>query len=211
MLRWRRRGQVRGQRARAEAWVGTCRQIGLTGTRLALVCCMVERWMDIDWSAIPGPPEYRPDRVVRAFQALLHPTAEDWSDAGTMMRFAVGNDHGGTIYPAAVEATRAMLDIIAAYPGQPRAVALCVLLDWWSSFDPEPGYERYHTAEGDHVDLVSAMRDTILSGQEVLQHAVADTRDLKSGPLARQLWTCAQAGWGYWVEDDGTLHHRFDD
>jgi hypothetical protein len=109
------------------------------------------------WPAIPGPPEYRPDHVVRAFQALLHPAAEDWSDAGTMMRFAVGNDCGGSIYPAAVEATRVMLDLIAAYPGEPRTVALYVLLDWWAGFDPEPGYEQYDTAETGRVDLMSAM------------------------------------------------------
>src|SRR2546423_14772067 len=128
-----------------------------------------------------------------------------------MMRFAVGNDHGGTIYPAAVEATRAMLDIIAARPGRPRGTALGVLLDWWSGFDPEPGYEQYRTADGERVDLISAMRDTILQGREVLQQAGADTRDPNGGRLATQLWTCVQAGWGYAVEDDGTLHHRFDD
>src|SRR5262249_25940266 len=135
----------------------------------------------------------------------------DRPDAAEMMRFAVGNDHGGTIYPAAVEATRAMLDIIAAYPGEPRTVALCVLLDWWTGFDPDPEYEQYHTAEGERVDLISAMRNTILGGRQVLQQAATDTRDPKSGRLAAELWTCAQAGWGYAVEDDGTLHHRFDD
>jgi hypothetical protein len=55
------------------------------------------------------------------------------------------------------------------------------------------------------------MRDTVRGGREVLQQAVADPRDLKSGRLAAEFWTCAQAGWGYTVDDDGTLRHRFDD
>jgi hypothetical protein len=104
-----------------------------------------------------------------------------------------------------------MLELIAAYPGKPRTVALCVLLDWWSGFDPELGYEQYDAAGTGRVDLISAMRDTVLNGREVLQQAATDTRDPKSARLATQLWTCAQAGWGYAVEDDGSLHYRFDD
>lgn len=196
---------------RAGSCAGLAGKSGPVETVPAVSCGMAEGWMDIDWAAIPGPPEYHPDHVVRAFQALLHPTAEDWSDAGTMMRFAVGNDCGGSIYPAAVEATRAMLDLIAAYPGEPRTVALCVLLDWWAGFDPEPGYEQYDTAEAGRVDLISAMRDTVLNRREVLQQAATDPRDPRGARLAAQLWTCAQAGWGYAVEDDGSLHHRFDD
>lgn len=180
-------------------------------SRLALRYGVVERWMAVDWSAIPGPPEYRPDQVMRAFRALLNPSAEDWSDAGHMMRVAVGSDCGGTIYPAAVEATLAMLEIIAGYPGRPRAVALGVLLDWWAGFDPHPGYEQYRTAGGQRVDLIAAMRDTVLSGRDVLHHAGADANDLTSGRLATQLWACVEAGWGYAVEDDGSLHYRFDD
>jgi hypothetical protein len=166
---------------------------------------VVERWMEVDWSAIPGPPEYRPERVVLAFRALLNSSAEDGSDAGAMMRCAVGSDCGGTIYPAAVEATRAMLDIIAEYPGRPRVGALCILLDWWSGFEPEPGYEQYRTAGGERVDLIVAMRETVLRGRDVLQQASADTGGL-GGRLAAELWTSAEAGWGYVVEDDGTVH-----
>jgi hypothetical protein len=67
-------------------------------------------------------------------------------------------------------------------------VALCVLLDWWAGFDPEPGYEQYDTAETGRVDLISAMRDTVLNGREVLQQAATDTRDPRSTRLAAQLW-----------------------
>jgi hypothetical protein len=57
-----------------------------------------------------------------------------------------------------VAATVAMLDIIKVHPGRPRRTALGTLLDWWASFDPEPGYEEHLDAACQRVDVVAAMR-----------------------------------------------------
>jgi hypothetical protein len=169
---------------------------------------VVERWQEIDWSAIPGPPEYRPDTVATAFRALLAPHPDDRADPATMMRFAVGNDHGGTIYPAAVAATAAMLDIIEVHPGQPRRAALGILLDWWASFDPEPDYEEYLDAAGERVDVVAAIRRAVLGATHVLEHTQEDQRDAVAGRLAAELLACARSGWGVWIEQDGSICHR---
>ena len=171
---------------------------------------VVERWQDIVWSVIPGPPEYRPDRVATAFQALLVPHGDDWADAATMMRCAVGNDHGGTIYPAAVAATEAMLDIIEAHPGRPRRTALGVLLDWWASFDPEPGYEEYLDTTGQRVDVLAAMQRTVLDASQALEQVSADRNDTVSDGLAAELLTCARSGWGVWIGPDGSVCRRTD-
>jgi hypothetical protein len=146
--------------------------------------------------------------VATAFRALLAPRANDWADAATMMRFAVGNDHGGTIYPAAVAATAAMLDIIKVHPDRPRHTALGVLLDWWASFDPEPDYEEYLDAAGERVDVVASMRHTVLGAAHVLERVATDRRDAVGGGLAAELLTCARSGWGVWIEPDGSICHR---
>jgi hypothetical protein len=54
---------------------------------------------------------------------MLSPKATDWADPATMMRFAAGNDHAGTIYPAGVAATAAMLELIDLHPGDTRRTA----------------------------------------------------------------------------------------
>ncbi|NUW43889.1 hypothetical protein [Nonomuraea rhodomycinica] len=41
-------------------------------------------------------------------------------DEGYGIRSAVGNDHAGTLYPAAVAATDVLLAVIADHPGLPR-------------------------------------------------------------------------------------------
>lgn len=171
---------------------------------------VVKRWQEIDWSAIPGPPEYRPDTVATAFRALLAPHTDDRADPATMMRFAVGNDHRGTIYPAAVAATAAMLDIIKVRPDRPRHTALGILLDWWASFDPEPGYEEYLDAAGERVDVVAAIRRTVLGATHMLEQVQKDQRDAVGGRLAAELLTCARSGWAIWIEQDGSICHRTD-
>lgn len=54
------------------------------------------------------------------------------------------------------------------------------------------------------------MTEAVLRRREVLEHAVADSRDVDSGRLAGRLLACARAGWGYAVDAGGTLRHRFD-
>jgi hypothetical protein len=168
---------------------------------------MVDHGQGIDWALIPGPPEYRPNEVAVALRAVLAPQASDWTDAATMMRFAAGNDHRGTIYPAAARATEVLLEIAATEPGQACRTALAVLLDWWC-FDPEPGYEHYIDATGEQVDLVDAIQRAVLATTVQLQQMAADPRDPVSARMAAELMACAHHGWGTWIGPDGTIHHR---
>lgn len=154
-----------------------------------------EPFETVDWSTIPGPPDYRPDNVLAALRSMLSPNAAGWAHPATMMRFAAGNDHGGTIYPAAVAATTAMLEITDRHPGPPRQAALDVLLDWWV-FDPEPGYDEYVDNNGNAVNMVQAIQNTVLAASPVLQRVAADPRDPVAARGARDLLLCARHGWG---------------
>ncbi len=168
-----------------------------------------EPWEAVSWSAIPGPPEYRPEAVLAALRAMLSPMSTDWADSATMMRFAAGNDHGGTIYPAGVAATAAMLEVIDMHPGDARRTALAVLLDWWV-FDPEPGCEEFLGENKEPVNLVLGIQDTVLAASSMLERVASDPHDPVAGPLGAELMLCARHGWGSFVQD-GTIQHRWDD
>jgi hypothetical protein len=167
-----------------------------------------EPWEAVAWSAIPGPPEYRPERVLVALRAMVSPKTTAADDPATMMRFAAGNDHGGTIYPAGVAATAAMVEIVDLHPDS-RRTALAVLLDWWV-FDPEPGYEEYLDGNNEPVNLVLAIQDTVLAASSTLERVASDAQDPASGRLAAELLLCARHGWGSFIQD-GTVQHRSDD
>jgi hypothetical protein len=107
-----------------------------------------------------------------------------------MMRFAAGNDHGGTIYSAGVAAAAAMLELIDMHAGDPRCRALAVLLDWWL-FDPEPGYEQYRDGNDNRVDLVGAIQDTVLTASSMLERVATDPLDPVGGRMAAELLLCA--------------------
>jgi hypothetical protein len=140
---------------------------------------------------------------------MLSPRVTDRADPATMMRSAAGNDHGGTIYPAGVAATAAMLEVIDMHPGDARRAALAVLLDWWV-FDPEPGCEEYLGGNSKPVSLVSAIQDMVLAASPMLERVASDANDPASGRLAAELVLCARHGWGSFVQD-GTVHHRRED
>jgi hypothetical protein len=146
----------------------------------------------VDWAAIPGPRWYQPETVADAFAALLRSTRNDL-DQGHSIRSAVGNDHAGTLYPAAVAGTDVLLEIITEHPGSPRQTALCVLLDWWGCFQPEPGFESYTDHEGEMVDVITAIVERV--GQAVGTLQVIAEQDSNAHGLIRKLIRAQSQGW----------------
>jgi hypothetical protein len=97
-----------------------------------------------DWMQIPGPPGYVPARAQAAAEALTRAASPaQASQAVADLRFAVSNDHSGSLYPASVPAGSLFLQAIGTMPGGPRDEALGALLDWWGTFRPESGFETY--------------------------------------------------------------------
>jgi hypothetical protein len=146
----------------------------------------------IDWAALPGPRWYRPEAVAEAFANLLTTTPNDL-DQGGGIRSAVGNDHAGTLYPAAVTGTDVLLEIIANHPGPPRNTALGVLLDWWGCFQPEPGFESYTDQKGETIYVIAAIVGRVRQAVGLLQ--VIAEQDSNARGLIRELIRAQSQGW----------------
>jgi hypothetical protein len=144
------------------------------------------------WASVPGPKYYDPQKARDAFAYLAEPGCNPrW--AASSIRAAVGNDHAGTLYPAAVAATSRLLEVIQAGPGRPREAALHVLLDWWGMFQPEPGYEKFTEPSGRTVELLPAVIKVGRTARALLTGIVAD--DPSARKLARELIKRIDAGW----------------
>ncbi|MFI9556181.1 hypothetical protein [Nonomuraea endophytica] len=146
----------------------------------------------MDWAAIPGPKWYQPETVAEAFAALQRST-HDGPDQGARIRSTVGNDHAGTLYPAAVAGTDVLLEIITDCPGPPRQAALCVLLYWWGCFQPEPGYESYTDQQGETIEVIPAIVERV--GQAVGTLQLIAEQDSNARALIRELITAQNQGW----------------
>lgn len=146
----------------------------------------------VNWAAIPGPRWYRPEAVPEAIANLLRTTRNDL-DQGGGIRSAVGSDHAGTLYPAAVAGTDVLLEIIAKHPGPPRNAALGVLLDWWGTFQPEPGFESYIDQKGERIYVIAAIVERVRQAVDPLR-AIAE-QDSNARGLIRELIRAQGQGW----------------
>ncbi|MEV4399582.1 hypothetical protein [Nonomuraea sp. NPDC049607] len=146
----------------------------------------------MEWAAIPGPQWYQPETVSEAFTSLIK-TARGGDDPGHAIRSAIGNDHAGTLYPAAVIGTDVLLDIIVRYPGPPRKIALAVLLDWWGCFQPEPGFESYTDQGGQTVHVIPAIVQRVRLAVGTLQ--VIAEQDAGARRLIQELIAVQHQGW----------------
>ncbi|GGK61963.1 hypothetical protein Ppa06_60860 [Planomonospora parontospora subsp. parontospora] len=128
----------------------------------------------MDWDRIPGPAWYLPKDARAAMEALVR-SADDGQAARALadLRYAVTNDHAGTLYPAAVPATSVLLEAIGERPGPPRQEALNALLDWWGCFHPEPGFGTYVDPSAGSVGLIEGIMRCVRDATDML-HRVAD-------------------------------------
>jgi hypothetical protein len=90
----------------------------------------------VDWAAYaipPSPLEYIAERVRRAFRRLW--AVSSWAAASTAyddMLLAVGNNHAGCLYPAAVPAAPLLARIVRERSGWSRCAAMEILIEFLS-------------------------------------------------------------------------------
>jgi hypothetical protein len=129
----------------------------------------------VDWARIPGPPCYKPQDAQAAVESLARAVSTGQAARAVAdLRYAVSNDHGGLLYPAAVPATRVFLEVIRERPGSPRQEALNALSDWWGCFAPEPGFESYHDLMTGPVDVVAAIMGHVRDAADLLRGVAVD-------------------------------------
>lgn len=171
---------------------------------------MAEPGADVDWAAFPWPEpgDDNPAQIRSALRAVVEPHRKDWADPATMVRFAVGNDHRGTVYPAAVAMTGQLLMIIENHRRGPRWWALAVLESWFGGYEPETGFESYADASGARIAVIPELERRIRAADGMLTRVAADESDPDSAALARALLAVFPLGWGHTLGDDGRPESR---
>ncbi|RSN19900.1 hypothetical protein DL990_40755 [Amycolatopsis sp. WAC 01416] len=156
----------------------------------------MDGWTTVDWFAVPGPTWYRPEAAAGAVRDLAASVSADGAALAVgRLVDAVGNDHRGTLYPAAVPAVSVLLRVIRDLPGKPRIEALGVLLDWWGCFAPEPGYASTQDDDGLPVEVTEAAERQIRTSADVLRTVAGDWSDgSPARKMAKDLLALLDAG-----------------
>ena len=114
-----------------------------------------------DWSKFTGPQHYEPDKVDGALAALESASSREQAQAAyDRVLFAIGNNHGGTLYPAAAAAAPEILKLAIDGTGWHRWGAFEVLVEL-TVFDAEPGFEEFIAPGGGRINLKCAVRDLL--------------------------------------------------
>jgi hypothetical protein len=147
------------------------------------------------WARIPGPPGYEPARAREAAEALTRAASPGQAtQAVADLRFAVSNDHRGSLYPAAVPAVSLFLQVIDTMPGGPREEALGALLDWWGTFRPEPGFETYDDPAHGTAEITDGIMRQVREAVPVLRR-VAEEQFKEHRRAVMNILRCLDAGW----------------
>src|SRR5690349_278960 len=97
----------------------------------------------------PAPPPWSSsDEVEAAFRALASASRKTDQAAYHRVLFAIGNNHAGTYWPAALSLIPRLEGILCDGTEIARKRALDILIDLIASFAPEPGFEIVETPDG---------------------------------------------------------------
>lgn len=151
----------------------------------------------VDWSRIVGSRWYHPEVAQAAVDALrVSPSSERATSAVAHLRYAVSNDHAGTLYPAAVPATAVFLEVIADHSGPARMEALGALLDWWGCFVADPGFETYDDPECGVVNVCEGIAERVRAAAGMLRRVAEDPSDGgHHHPAVKELLKNLDDGW----------------
>lgn len=136
----------------------------------------------VDWAAYAMPPSaqwYRHDRVPAAFELLATAsTQKEGREAYNSTLFAIGNDHAGCLYPAAVPAVPFIVRVACEYEGWQRWAALeilieCLVFEVDREQFTDPGGSVIHTRDA----IVAAIRERRADLDQM-------TRPGDTGPIA---------------------------
>lgn len=124
----------------------------------------------VEWAAYAMPPSplgYRPEPVTAVFRRLL--AASSWAEASAAygeMLFAVGNNHAGCLYPAAVPAAPLLARIVRERSGWTQWAAMEILIEFLS-FDVDR--EEFTDPAGALVRVKEAVLEAVLEIHDDLE------------------------------------------
>ena len=99
---------------------------------------MLEDLLKVNWSELCQPEWNQAGAIPNALQKLACATDEDAARKSyNALLYALGNNHAGTYYPAAVAAIPFLGEILEHGADWPREMVLDILVDYSYSFVPE--------------------------------------------------------------------------
>jgi len=105
----------------------------------------IEQYIDklnaLDWNQYSGPEYYDSEEVHGALLQLITLSLEsENTNVYNRVLFAVGNNHGGTYYPAILGALEFIVSVAVSHETEiARNCALNMLIDIYASFEAEMG------------------------------------------------------------------------
>jgi hypothetical protein len=148
---------------------------------------MLENLLKVDWSELSQPEWNQPGAIPDALRELAAAADEDAArNSYNRVLFALGNNHAGTYYPAAVVAVPFLGEILEHGADWPRETVLDILIDYSSSFGPELG--ETNGSDGSAEQVEAAMRESIAKLRSVVE-VIATSPDApqRLRTLAREL------------------------
>jgi hypothetical protein len=138
---------------------------------------------EVDWFAYSMPPSqqwYRPRSVPKAFRLLVAVSNQEqgWAAYNAML-FAVGNNHAGCLYPAAVPAAPLLTRVVRELHGWPRWAALEILIDYLA-FDVDR--VRFTDPTGSVIETKEAILAAVRNIHEDLERL---TKEPAAAPIAK--------------------------
>ncbi len=132
-----------------------------------------------DWKDFPGPSSYDPAALppmLASFYSVASKQDEDYVYDGLL--FAIGNNHAGTLYPAAVAVAPLVIEQLLTSMGWRQSVASEILIELLV-FSAEPGFEQFRVGGAPPIELEKAIRSEVRNHwSELLERMAApDTQE----------------------------------
>jgi hypothetical protein len=135
----------------------------------------------------PAPPPWSSsDEVEAAFRALAAASRKTDQAAYHRVLFAIGNNHAGTYWPAALSLIPRLEELLCDGTAIARVCALDILIDLIGSFAPEPGFEVVATPAGPR-HLAQLVRAEITRLERTIEQIESSTSSPREQRLAREL------------------------
>lgn len=133
-----------------------------------------------DWAVYPGPKCYRPGDVEPALAALASASSEAAArDAYNKVLFAIGNNHRGSLYPAAVAAASRVVELALNGAGWARHAAFEVMVEL-CVFEAEAGFEQFTGADGALIETKEGVLRTLREAKPSLLAVLADEAEIET-------------------------------
>ena len=137
---------------------------------------------EVDWAAYAMPPSeqwYEPGNVPAAFRRLVAVSnQQEGAAASSAVLFAIGNDHEGTLYPAAAPAAPLLVPVAREHQGWVRWTALEILID---CLDFGPDREQFIDPSGAVVRTRDAILTAVQGMRQDLNRLAQQEADICAG------------------------------